>query len=46
MVERHGLRILDRRRFDKAVVGLRRRLLVWVRAPGVTLRIVNPKRSS
>jgi len=27
MVERHGLRILDRRRFDKAVVGLRRRLL-------------------
>lgn len=28
MVERHGLKILDRRRFDKAVVGLRRRLMV------------------
>ena len=33
MVERHGLKILDRRRFDKAMVALRRKL-AGPRSPG------------
>ena len=33
MVERHGLKILDRRRFDKAMVTLRRKL-AGPRSPG------------